>query len=239
MFSTEKEYLEWHSNRVQNAIQAAKPILAEFEERLKEAEVTYIKHVGKGKSYVGHDGWIEAQDHCRNLQEFYRHRDTNETDRKAILETLLGTAGKNIIVKPEITFDFGRNIHMEENSFLNVNVTILDWAPVYIGEGTKIGANSCLYTVGHPYAPAERLDYVLATKPMKIGKRVWVGGGCTISGGVTIGDYAIIGTGAVVTKDVPSGVIVVGTNKILRELTPEELGGNMDEIAQQIAQKIS
>lgn len=234
MFTSEKEYLHWHSNRVQNAIEAAKPILAEFEERLRVAEVIYPKHVGKGTSYVNRPEWILAQDHCRNLQEFYRHRDTNADDRQAILEVLLGKAGKNIIVKPEITFDFGKNIHMDDNSFLNVNVTILDWAPVYIGEGTKIGANSKLYTVGHPYSPVERLDYVLATKPMKIGKRVWVGGNCTISGGVTIGDYSIIGSGAVVTKDVPSGVIVVEANKILRELTEEELGGCLDSIEELI-----
>ncbi len=217
------DYLKWHSSRVSEAIRQAKPILMEFDERLQIAEAYYPKHEGKGKVYVNRKEWQEAQEHCRKLQELYRHMDTGNEDRRKILEVLLGKAGKGIIVKPEITFDFGKNIFMDENSFLNVNVTILDWARVYIGEGTKIGANSKLYTVGHTISQKDRLDYILATNPIKIGKRVWIGGGCTIYGGVIIGDYSIIGAGSVITKDVPSGVIVVGNNVILRSITDDEM----------------
>lgn len=227
MIWDEKEYQEWHSERVRAAIKDAAPIMEEFQARLGMAEVYYPNRAGK--AYVNRAEWQEAQRHCRKLQEFYRHIDTNEHDRKAILEMVLGKAGEGIVVKPDITFDFGRNIFMEDNSFLNANVTILDWARVYIGEGTKVGANSNIYTVEHTKSPIDRLDYVLATEPMRIGKRVWIAGNCTIFGGITIGDYSIIGSGATVTKDVPSGVVVVGANKILRELTQEELTLNFEK----------
>ena len=45
---------------------------------------------------------------------------------------------------------------------------------------------------------------------MKIGKGVLIGSGSVILPGVTIGDYAVIGAGAVVTKNVHAGVMLVG-----------------------------
>ncbi|MGA2977832.1 MAG: DapH/DapD/GlmU-related protein [Spirochaetia bacterium] len=227
---SEKEFLANHSRRVNSAIEAAKPILAEFQAALDRAEVFYPRHEGKGKAYVRRPEWQQVQAQCVRLQGFYRHMDTSEEDRTAILKVLLGKAGDGILVKPEVVFDFGRNIFLEDNSFLSLNVTILDWAPVYIGEGSKVGANACLYTVGHTFSPVDRLDYVLATNPIRIGKRVWIGGNVTVSGGITIGDYAIVAAGATITKDVPAGTIVGGLNKVIRELSQEELTYHYEKI---------
>ena len=223
MMEMAEKYYDRHSLRVNNAIEKAKSILCDFNERQKSAEIEFPENDGNGKTYVIKKGWMEAQEHCFRLQDFYCHMDTSEQDRRRILEVLLGKAGEGIIVKPSITFDFGKNIFMEKDSFLNVNVTILDWAPVYIGEATKIGSDSKLYTVKHSICPKQRKKFILSTNPLVIGKNVWVGGNCTIFGGITIGDNSIVGTGAVITKDVPKNVIVVGNNKILRKLTSEEI----------------
>ena len=58
-------------------------------------------------------------------------------------------------------------------------------------------------------------------RPIVIGDDVWIGGGGIVLAGVTIGDRSVIGAGAVVTRDVPSDVVVVGNPaRIVRRLTP-------------------
>ena len=46
--------------------------------------------------------------------------------------------------------------------------------------------------------------------PVRIGSNVWIGGGAIVLPGVSIGDDAIVDAGSVVTRDVPSGITVVG-----------------------------
>ena len=195
---------------------------------MASAECDYPPHKEKGIAYSIKAGgknpvWQEIMDYSWKLQTYYNHLDTSEEDKQSILNFLFGHVGNGVLVKPGITFDLGPNIYMEDNCFLNFRVTILDWVPIYIGEGTMIGPNTNIYTVWHPYSPIDRLDYVLASNPMRIGKRVWLSGNVTLVGGITIGDYSIIGAGSIITKDIPSGVVVGGVNKIIRELKPEEL----------------
>lgn len=56
----------------------------------------------------------------------------------------------------------------------------------------------------------ERIRGGRFSKPVKIGKNVWLGGDVKIMAGVTIGDDTVIGVGSIVTKDVPGGVIAAG-----------------------------
>lgn len=64
-----------------------------------------------------------------------------------------------------------------------------------------------------------------ASKVTIIGHDVWIGSNALIMGGINIGDGAIIGAGAIITKDVPSYAIVIKGNEILRYRTrPKEFG---------------
>ena len=57
----------------------------------------------------------------------------------------------------------------------------------------------------------------------RTGENLWVGGNTVINPGVTIGDNVIIGSGSVVTKDIPSGVIAAGNPcRVLRPVTEED-----------------
>ncbi|WP_225421336.1 DapH/DapD/GlmU-related protein [Levilactobacillus fuyuanensis] len=50
-------------------------------------------------------------------------------------------------------------------------------------------------------------------------QNAWIGAGATVLPGVTVGENAIVGAGAVVTKDVPANVVVVGTPaRVLRRV---------------------
>ena len=106
--------------------------------------------------------------------------------------------------------DFGFNISVGDNVFLNFDCVLLDVVEITIGAGTLIGPAVQIYTADHPRDPALRRAGLESGVPVRIGANVWIGGGAIILPGVTIGDDAIIGAGSVVTRDVPDGATVAG-----------------------------
>ncbi len=78
---------------------------------------------------------------------------------------------------------------------------------VVIGENVMIGQELLIFTQNHSMSRIDipmREQGMTPTKPVVIGNDVWIGARVTILPGVHIGDGAVIGAGAVVTKDVPS-----------------------------------
>ena len=137
----------------------------------------------------------------------------------AAIRELFGTAGKVANVLPGFRCDYGKNIHVGEDFLANYNVTILDIAPVRIGDYCMIGPNTLITTVGHPLSVKGRREKKAYGKPVAIGDDVWIGGNCTILPGVTIGKNVVIAAGAVVTKDIPDNCVVAGIPaKIIKRL---------------------
>ena len=114
------------------------------------------------------------------------------------------------MIQPPFHCDYGYNIHLGENVFLNFNCVILDVARVEIGAGTQIGPAVQIYTADHPRDPAERRTGLGFGRPVTVGRNVWVGGGSIILPGVIIGDDAVVGAGSVVTRNVPAGATALG-----------------------------
>lgn len=140
-------------------------------------------------------------------------------ERKKAVRALFGSVGENAIVLPVFNCDNGKNIHVGKNFLANYNVTILDIAPVHIGDYVMIGPQTLITTVNHPLSPKGRRQHLGIAKPVTIGRDVWIGGNCTILPGVTIGNNVVIAAGVVVTKDVPDNCIVGGVPaKIIREI---------------------
>ena len=109
---------------------------------------------------------------------------------------------------PPIYTDFGMNLHIGENVFINSGCCFQDQGGIYIGNNTLIGHQVVFATINHDTNPNMRASMFF--KPIYIGKNVWIGAHATILPGVKVGDGAIIGAGAVVTKDVPANTIVGG-----------------------------
>lgn len=140
----------------------------------------------------------------------------------AAIKALFGTTGENVYIQPNFNCDNGKNIHVGEDFLTNYNVTILDIAPVHIGNYCMIGPNTLITTVGHPLSPKGRREKKAYGKPVTIGDDVWIGGNCTILPGVTIGNNVIVAAGAVVTKDVPDNCVVAGVPaKVIKQLEVE------------------
>lgn len=128
---------------------------------------------------------------------------------------------KSFRMFPPFYTDFGKNIHVGKNVFINSCCQFQDQGGIFIGDGTLIGHSVVLATLNHGFAPEDRQNPYHA--PIRIGKGVWIGAHATILAGVTIGDDAVIAAGAVVNKDVPSGDIVGGVPaKHIRDIDKNE-----------------
>lgn len=133
---------------------------------------------------------------------------TPEEVRELLSELFGYKVPESLRVFPPFYSDFGKNIHVGENVFINACCHFQDHGGVTIGDGCQIGHNVVFATLNHGLQPEER--GITYPAPIVLGKNVWVGSNSTILQGVTIGDNAVIAAGAVVTKDVEAGTIVGG-----------------------------
>jgi maltose O-acetyltransferase len=131
-------------------------------------------------------------------------------ERRDLLRQRMGEVAEGVVVRPPFHCDYGYNIRLGRNVFLNFNCIILDVCEVEIGDGTQIGPGVQILTADHPRDAAERARGIEFGRPITIGRNVWIGGGALILPGVVIGDDAVIGAGAVVTRDVPPGATAIG-----------------------------
>ena len=116
--------------------------------------------------------------------------------------------GEGFGLFPPFYTDFGKNITIGKNVFINAGCKFQDQGGITIDDGALIGHAVVIATLNHDVDPAKRQS--LHPSPVHIGKGVWIGANATITPGVTIGDHAIVAAGAVVTKDVPAGTVVGG-----------------------------
>ena len=121
---------------------------------------------------------------------------------------------------PPFYTDFGKNIIIGKDVFVNSGCHFQDQGGIEIGDGALIGHNVVLATINHDLNPkANRKNHY---KPVKLGNHVWIGSNATVLPGVTIGDYAVVAAGAVVTRDVPPMTVVGGVPaKVLKVIGKE------------------
>ena len=140
--------------------------------------------------------------------------------RRQILRQLLKKVGENVWIEPDFKCEFGKNITLGDNVYINFGCVILGCAEVTIDAHALLGPNIGLYPVNHAADAEERMHGCCSGKPIRIGRNVWLGGDVKVLAGVTIGDNAIIGTGSIVTKDVPPDVVAAGVPcRVIRKIT--------------------
>ena len=143
---------------------------------------------------------------------------------KQVLAELLGYATDAHIEAP-LRCDYGYNLRLGRNFYANYNFTVLDCAPVIIGDNVFVAPNVVLATAGHPLEAGPRVAGWEFARPIVIGDNAWLGAGVLVLPGVRIGAGAVIGAGSVVTRDVPAGVVAVGNPcRVLRPVAAAPAG---------------
>lgn len=157
----------------------------------------------------------------RLLDRYNRTSIDEAQERRAILSDLLGAVGDGAEIRPPFYCDYGSQIRIGARTFVNFNLVALDVADITIGDDVQIGPSVQLLTPTHPIEPEPRRAKVEAAKPITIGNNVWLGGGVIVCPGVRIGENTVVGAGAVVTRDLPAGVVAVGNPaRVIRSVSP-------------------
>ncbi len=175
-----------------------------------------------GLPYIDSEGQLfkERQYAKEELKRFNDSEPKQLKFRKQIIQKLFKATGTRFFLEPPFRCDYGYNITIGENFYSNYNCTILDGAPVTIGENVLFGPNVSLFTAGHPLHFEARNQGWEFALPIFIEDNVWIGGHVVVNPGVRIGKNSVIGSGSVVTKDIPADVIAAGNPcRVIRNIT--------------------
>lgn len=178
-----------------------------------------------GGLYIASDS--ELRKEFKRAKKFVRKFNATTEDeidlRTDLIKGIFKRAGKNCYIEPPFHCDYGCRISVGDNFYANYDAIIIDVNDVIIGDNVLLGPRVGIYTAGHPIDADIRNELLEYGKKIKIGNNVWVGGNTVFNPGVTVGDNVVIGSGSVVTKDIPSNVIAAGNPcRVLREITRED-----------------
>ena len=109
-------------------------------------------------------------------------------------------------ITPPFQIDCANCVHLGKNVFANHGLTVMSVGTITLEDGVMLGPEVALLTVNHE----PKNIRTIMTKEIRIRKNAWIGARVSILPGVTIGENAIVGTGSIVTKDVPDNAVVVG-----------------------------
>jgi len=175
-----------------------------------------------GELYRSTDPELEAA--AAQAQKYLRR--LNETPnedaelRRTVLQALLGSVGQSTRIKSPFSCDYGWNIHIGQDGFINYGCVFLDCNFIRIGDDAQIGPGVHIYTALHPLDARTRRTGLESAKPVIIGHNVWLGGSCVICPGVSIGDNTVVGAGSIVVRDLPANVLAVGNPcRVIRQLS--------------------
>lgn len=129
--------------------------------------------------------------------------------RYAYWRARLERLGAGTEIYPYVVINGAENVRIGNHCSLGAFLHIWGEGGVTIGDDVLIASHTAITSLTHN-KHAIRFRGTLVKKPVIIGDNVWIGAGSVILPGVSIGSGSIIGAGAVVTHDVPSGVVVTG-----------------------------
>ncbi|KPM44131.1 hypothetical protein AK830_g2414 [Neonectria ditissima] len=143
--------------------------------------------------------------------------------RTKLLGEILGRVGPGTCIEAPFIPDYGCNVSIGENCFMNFGLTILDTSLVIIGDRVQMGPNVSIYGAGHETSVLSRIKFVEFGHPVRIEDDCWIGGGVTILPGVTIGRGCTVGANAIVTKSIPPYSVALGAPaKVVKKLQTVE-----------------
>lgn len=171
------------------------------------AQLQRDNHIAAGSP--AHEFMHKAADEARKTTALINGAYHTDEELRALMSRLVGyRVDDGFRLFPPVYTDFGKNIKIGKDVFVNSGCCFQDQGGVTLGDGCLVGHNVVFATLDHDKCPSKRGDMTAA--PIVVGKDVWIGAHATILKGVTIGDGAIVAAGAVVTRDVPPNTIAAG-----------------------------
>lgn len=171
------------------------------------AQLQRDNHIAAGSP--AHEFMHKAADEARKTTALINGAYHTDEELRALMSRLVGyRVDDGFRLFPPVYTDFGKNIKVGKDVFVNSGCCFQDQGGVTLGDGCLVGHNVVFATLDHDKRPGRRGDMTAA--PIVVGKDVWIGAHATILKGVTIGDGAIVAAGAVVTRDVPPNTIAAG-----------------------------
>lgn len=179
-----------------------------------------------GKLYDPNDDSVmEEQMVCLDrLYDFNQTRPSEMDKRNAIMKEMMGDVGKDCYIEPPFHANWGgKHVHFGDGVYANFGLTCVDDTHIYVGSHTLFGPNVVLATAGHPMMPELRKHGIQYNMPIHIGENCWLGAGVIVVPGVTIGGNVVIGASSVVTKDIPSNSVAMGTPcRVVRQINDHD-----------------
>src|SRR5689334_16479899 len=174
----------------------------------------------RGELYLADDADNEAE--LGRTQEllarFNRSAPDAWAERDRLLRRTLRSVGDAVVVRPPFYCEYGA-VSIGDRTFVNVDAVMLDVAPIVIGAACQLAPRVQLLTATHPIDPEPRRRGWEYGRPIMLADNVWLGGGVIVCPGVSIGQDTVVGAGAVVTRDLPAGVVAAGVPaRVLREI---------------------
>ena len=155
-----------------------------------------------------HQHMFETGEETRKITSEINNGYNSSAKIQELFSKLIGQKVVNFTLFPPFHTDYGKNISVGENVFINSGCCFQDQGGIEIGNNVLIGQQVVIATLNHELTPTRRANMLPA--PVRIGNNVWIGAHATILAGVTVGDNSVVAAGAVVTKDVPANVVVAG-----------------------------
>lgn len=149
----------------------------------------------------------KTMDLCFELNQL---KPSEKEKRDNLLKQILGYEAENLVLLSPFICDYGKNIRLGKNVFININSYFMDGANITVGDNVFIGPSCGFYTANHPLDYQTRNQGLEQALPIHIGNNVWIGANVNVLAGVHIGDGCVIAAGSIVTKDVEANTVAGG-----------------------------
>jgi maltose O-acetyltransferase len=178
----------------------------------------------RGELYIADDELAADYSRAQEIVERYNRSGFAEQDlRDQLLRELLGECGEGVHIRPPFHLEYGSRVSIGAGTFFNYDCLMLDVAAVTVGADCQVASRVQFITATHPIDPEPRRIGWESAKPIVVGDNVWLSSGVIVCPGVTIGDHTVVGAGAVVTRDLPAGVVAMGVPaRVMREIGEQD-----------------
>ena len=147
---------------------------------------------------------------CQDLCFALNQLKPSDEKRNEVIENILGYVPDDLVLLSPFTADYGKNIKLGKNVFVNINNYFMDGATIEIGDNVFIGPSCGFYTANHPLDYTNRNQGLEKALPIKIGDNCWIGSGVVFLDGASVASGCVIAANAVITKEFPENSIIGG-----------------------------